>query len=71
MDTDKVIQDLNRRSAAPLSEFYQRWIIFWYDEDKEFEDKLDEVVLENAKVTARRTTGFWMWSFTVRSSGQI
>ncbi len=25
-------------------------IIFWYDEDKEFEDKLDEVVLENAKV---------------------
>ena len=24
----------------------------WYDEDKEFEDKLDEVVLENAKVIA-------------------
>ncbi len=22
----------------------------WYDEDKEFEDKLDEVVLENVKV---------------------
>ena len=52
MDTDKVIQDLNRRFAAPLSEFYQRRIIFWYDEDKEFEDKLDEVVLENAKVIA-------------------
>ena len=50
MDTDKVIQDLNRRFAAPLPEFYQRRIIFWYDEDKEFEDKLDEVVLENAKV---------------------
>ena len=32
------------------SEFYQRRIIFWYDEDKELEDKLDEVVLENAKV---------------------
>ena len=46
MDTDKVIQDLNRRFAAPLPEFYQRRIIFWYDEDKEFEDKLDEVVLE-------------------------
>ena len=30
-------------------EFYQRRI-FWYDEDKEFEDKLDEVVLENAEV---------------------
>ena len=52
MDTDKVIQDLNRRFAAPLPEFYQRRIIFWYDEDKEFEDKPDEVVLENAKVIA-------------------
>ena len=52
MDTDKVIQDLNRRFAAPLPEFYQRRIIFWYDKDKEFEDKLDEVVLENAKVIA-------------------
>ena len=42
----------NRRFAVPLPEFYQRRIIFWYDEDKEFEDKLDEVVLENAKVVA-------------------
>ena len=48
MDTDKVIQDLNRRFAAPLPEVYHRRIIFWYDEDKEFEDKLDEVVLEKA-----------------------
>ena len=54
MDTDKIIQDLNRRFAAPLPEFYQRRIIFWYDEDKEFQDKLDEVVLENAKVIAWR-----------------
>ena len=52
MDAEKVIQDLNRRFAAPLPEFYQRRIIFWYDEDKEFEDKLDQVVLENAKVIA-------------------
>ena len=50
MDTDKIIQDLNRRFAVPWPEFYQRRIIFWYDEDKEFEDKLDEVVLENAKM---------------------
>lgn len=50
MDTDKIIQDLNRRFAVLLPEFYQRRIIFWYDEDKEFEDKMDEVVLENAKV---------------------
>ena len=46
MDTDKVVQDLNRRFAAPLPEFYKCRIIFWYDEDKEFEDKLNEVVLE-------------------------
>ena len=50
MDTDKVIQDLNRRFAAPLPEFYNRRIIFWHDEDREFEDKLDEIVLDNAKV---------------------
>ena len=41
-----------RQIAAPLPEFYQWRIIFWYDEDKEFKDKLDEVVLENAKVIA-------------------
>ena len=38
MDTDKVIQDLNHRFAAPMPEFYQCRIIFWYDEDKEFSD---------------------------------
>ena len=32
-DPDKVIQELNRRFAAPLPEFYNRRIIFWYDED--------------------------------------
>ena len=52
MDLEIIIRDLNKRFAAPLPEFYQRRIIFWYDEDKEFEDKLDEVVLENAKVVA-------------------
>lgn len=35
-----------------MLEFYQRRIIFWQNEDKEFEDKLDEEVLENAKVIA-------------------
>ena len=55
MDTDKVIQDLNRRFAAPLPEFYQRRIIFWYDEDREFEDQLDDLQLENA--TLVRLTG--------------
>ena len=39
MDTEKVLADLNRRFAAPLPEFYKRRIIFWIDEDREFEDK--------------------------------
>ena len=50
MDLHKIIQDLNRRFAAPLPEFYQRRIIFWYDEDREFEDKVEELVLQNASV---------------------
>ena len=45
MDFDTIIQDLNRRFAAPLPEFYRRRIIFWYDEDREFEDKIDEIEL--------------------------
>ena len=50
MDTYKIIQDLNRRFAAPLPEFYKRRIIFWYDEDLEFEDKLDDIQVNNAKL---------------------
>lgn len=50
MDTDKINQDLKRRFAAPLPEFYSRRIIFWYDEDREFEDKLEEIQLDNAKL---------------------
>ncbi len=55
MDTDKVIQDLNKRFSAPLPDYYERRIIFWFDEDREFEDKLDDVELENAKLV--RLTG--------------
>lgn len=50
MDLQKITQDLNRRFAAPLPEFYRRRIIFWYDEDREFEDKIEELVLENASI---------------------
>ncbi|SFS09276.1 BREX-1 system phosphatase PglZ type A [Anaeromicropila populeti] len=52
MDLQTITQDLNRRFAAPLPEFYKRRIIFWYDEDLEFEDKLDELELDNASVLA-------------------
>ncbi len=50
MDAEKIIQDLNRRFAAPLPGFYKRRIVFWYDEDQEFTDKLDEITLTNAKL---------------------
>ena len=50
MDLQKITQDLNRRFAAPLPEFYKRRIIFWYDEDREFEDKVEELAPDNAKV---------------------
>ena len=48
MDSEKIIQELNQRFSAPLPEFYKRRIIVWYDEDREFEDKLDEIILNNA-----------------------
>lgn len=50
MDAEKIIQDLNRRFAAPLTEFYKRRVIFWYDEDKEFEDQIDEISLNDVKI---------------------
>ena len=38
MDTQKINEELNRRFAEPLPEFYKRRIIFWYDEDGEFQE---------------------------------
>lgn len=50
MDFDTINRDLNKRFAAPLPEFYKRRIIFWHDEDREFEDKLEELHLDDAKL---------------------
>ena len=52
MDSDKIIQELNQRFTAPLPEFYKRRVVFWYDEDGEFRDRLDEVALTDAKLVA-------------------
>ena len=52
MDSEKIIQDLNRRFAAPLPEFYKRRIVVWIDDDQEFVDKLDEITVNGAKVVA-------------------
>ncbi len=55
MDIQTVINDLNRRFAAPLPEFYRRRIIVWYDEDQEFEDKLDDISIDGVLLV--RLTG--------------
>ena len=55
MDANRIMQDLKDRFAAPLPDFYQRRIIFWHDEDREFEAMLEEVSIPN--VTVIKLTG--------------
>lgn len=50
MDLATISQELNKRFLAPLPEFYKRRIIVWYDEEKEFEDQIGELELQDAKV---------------------
>lgn len=55
METEQLLNNLIKRFAAPLPDYYKRRIIFWYDEEREFEDKLDEIQLSNASII--RMTG--------------
>ncbi len=50
IDLGTIQQELTRRFAEPLPEFYKRRIIFWYDEDKEFEDSIDEISLDGVEL---------------------
>lgn len=50
MSTESIQFSLRERFAAPLPDFYQRRIIFWQDEDREFEAMLDELVIPNVKI---------------------
>ena len=50
MDSEQIIQSLNARFVKPLPEFYQRRIVFWIDEDREFEDIIGDLQLDKAKV---------------------
>ena len=52
MDIEVIMRELNKRFAAPLPEFYQRRIIFWYDEEREFEDQIGELALGGVTVVA-------------------
>ncbi len=55
LDVEKVLQELKRRFSEALPEFHQRHIIFWHDEDREFEDKIDDMHLEGVRIV--RMTG--------------
>lgn len=50
MATESIQFKLKERFAAPLPEFYQRRIIFWQDEDREFETTLDELDLPGVNI---------------------
>ena len=55
MSIESIQFTLRERFAAPLPEFYQRRIIFWQDEDREFEAMLDELYIPD--VTIIKLTG--------------
>lgn len=50
MDIEEIIEELNRRFALPLKEYYQRHIIFWHDPEGEFAEEIDSLQLDNAKI---------------------
>jgi len=55
MLSDTIKLRLSERFAAPLPEFYKRRIVFWYDEDGEFSEAVDELALPG--VTLMKLTG--------------
>ena len=50
MSTESIQFTLKERFEALLSEFYRRRIIFWKDEDQEFETMLDELDLPGVNI---------------------
>ena len=50
MSIESIQYALKERFAAPLPEFYQRRIVFWQDEEREFEAMVDELDLPGVKI---------------------
>ena len=50
MSIESIQYALKERFAAPLPEFYQRRIIFWQDEEREFAAMVDELDLPGVEV---------------------
>ena len=50
MSIESIQFSLNERFSAPLPEFYKRRIVFWQDEDREFETMLDGLEIPDVKI---------------------
>ena len=50
MALEDIKKELEQRFDQPLPEFYERRIIFWNDEAKEFINEVGELSLLNAEV---------------------
>lgn len=50
MSIESILYALKERFAAPLPEFYQRRIIFWQDEEREFEAMVDQLDLPGVEI---------------------
>lgn len=55
MSTESIQAALRQRFAAAMPEFYQRRIIFWHDEDREFEALAEQISIPD--VTVVKLTG--------------
>ena len=55
MTIEAIQNTLRERFSAPLPDFYKRRIVFWHDEDREFETMLDELNIPD--VTIVKLTG--------------
>ena len=55
MPNERIQFTLRERFAAPLPEFYRRRIVFWHDEERQFEQDIDELDLPGVKIL--RLTG--------------
>lgn len=50
MELESIIKQLNHKFLEPLPEFYERRIIIWNDEDKDFIEEIENIELDTAKI---------------------
>lgn len=50
MNLEDITKDLESRFKEPYQEFYNRRIIFWIDNDREFEEEISDLQIENVKI---------------------